>query len=107
MRFIMVFLCWVSFVSAIEVTNNPKQSIVMKFDLLIDGEVTIDDPRIKSIIYSSNKKSLVKISYFNQNAKNVANKIYGILDIHGVSVSKPELGTDAKNTKYVLVWINY
>ncbi len=107
MRFIIIFLCWISFVSAAEVIDKPKQSIVMKFDLLIDEEVTIDDPRIKSIIYSSNKKSLVKISYFNQNAKNVANKIYGILDTHGVLVSKPELGTDLQNTKYVLVWINY
>ena len=105
-RFI-IFLCWISFVSAAGVINTPKQSIVMKFDLLIDEDVTIDDPRIKSIIYSSNKKSLVKISFFNQNAKNVANKIYVILNTHRVLVSKPEFGTDAQNTKYVLVWINY
>ncbi len=107
MRFIIVLLCSISFVSAAPFTDKPKQSIVMKFDLLIDEEVTIDDPRIKSIIYGSNKKSLVKINYFNQNAKNVANKIYRILDMYGVSVSKPNFGTDPQNKKYVLVWVNY
>jgi hypothetical protein len=107
MRLILIIICCISFVNANAIMERANQSILMKFDLITDEMITIDDPRIKSIIYSSRNNSKVNISYFNPNAKMLANKIAGILSTYGVSVSKPELDTDSHNNRYVLVWRIY
>ena len=107
MRLILFFICCISFANATQMINKQNQSIVMKFDLLMDENIDIDDPRIKSIIYSSGKNKEIKISYFNPNAQIIANKIYLLLDSQKSSVSKPEHSLDAKDKNYVLVWINY
>lgn len=86
------------------------QSIKILFDLIVDEDITMDDPRIKSIIYASNRKSYVVISYSNPNADKLANKIAELLTRHNVIVKKPnliEVTNKSKLAKYVVVYISY
>ena len=84
------------------------ESVSVKFDLILDEEITEDDPRIKSIMYSSRQKSYVVINYYNINAEHLANKIAMILTQYKVILKKPELYYGNKVfEKYIVVYIKY
>lgn len=97
----LIFLCGCSYYVADNKYQphkiNSLQSIKILFDLIVDEDVTVDDPRIKSIIYASNRKSYVVITYTNPNADKLANKIAEILTKHNVIVKKPMF---IENSKY-------
>jgi hypothetical protein len=61
-------------------TVKNYQSIKLWFDLIVDEDINIDDPRIKSIIYVSNANNYTVITYTNPNAGNLAAKIAEILE---------------------------
>lgn len=91
-------------------TVSSGHSIFIMFDLILDEDVTIDDPRIKSIIYASSSKNYVVITYSNVNADKLANKIAEILTEHHVMVKKPGLINPQHQhnlDKYVVVYIKY
>lgn len=81
------------------------------FDLILDEKISINDPRLKSIIYVShtNPGSLVKIVYTNSNAKDLSEKLVHILGANGVKVSQPQLVTpavgDIRAERFVTLWI--
>ena len=86
------------------------QSIKILFDFIVDEDVTVDDPRIKSIIYASRQKSYVVIAYTNVNGDKLANKIAEILTKHNVVVKKPmliEVANKPSLNKYIVVYISY
>lgn len=92
---------------------NCTKSIPIKFDLLLDEKVTVDDPRIKSIVYTTkeNLKNTISISYANQNAVPLVNHLANIFLDHGLIVLKPTQiipdSTDSKIMKYVVIIVNY
>lgn len=73
--------------------------VVNKFDLIVDEDVSDNDPRLKSIIYSakSYKNSQISISYYNPNAATLATHLASIIAGHGVTVLKP---TTLVNSQY-------
>ncbi|MBP9742325.1 MAG: hypothetical protein KBD37_03105 [Burkholderiales bacterium] len=80
-------------------------SLIVKFDLLLDEQITEDDPRIKSISYSilMNPGSTVKIYYQNDNAKFLSNTLLKMFHDQGIiAVDKGQtpLIHDKKN-----VWV--
>ncbi|MFN7094856.1 MAG: hypothetical protein ACK4M7_05790 [Burkholderiales bacterium] len=87
-----------------------KQSITIKFDLLLDEKITQDDPRIKSIVYvaTSTSNNLIAINYVNPNAEDLANRLADILFTLGATVLKPHLrdrkSPSLEQLKYV--WVN-
>lgn len=86
------------------------QSININFDLLLDEDISINDPRIKSIIFASNKNSHIVITYTNPNAEKLACKIAMILTHENLIVVKPQLIEAViykKLNKYVVVYIKY
>ena len=87
------------------------QSVEIKFDLILDESITCNDPRIKSIVYTSNNGNYVVITYTNQNANKLAQKIAEILSKQNVVVEKPllvEKNKKINSNKYVLLQIiNY
>jgi len=91
-----------------------KQSIISKFDFLLDEDITESDPRIKSLVYSakSYKDSKIEINYHNANAKEMADKLGLIFTRLDLSVLKPkQIPTNKMDkqsiSRYVLVNINY
>lgn len=118
MQIILILgLCFLSSCTAYVADNkymthkiNRTQSIDVKFDLLLDEEVSLDDPRVKSIIYASNNKSKIAIVYSNPNAAILANKLAIIFTQQKLSVIKPHLIDALKDhnlNKYVIVYIKY
>jgi hypothetical protein len=87
---------------------NRTSSVSVKFDLLLDDDITVNDPRIKSIMYVSNNKSYVVIQYVNPNAAILAGKIATILTNNHVMVRKPILvNGESSLNKYAIVYVKY
>lgn len=86
--------------------------IITKFDFIVDEDITDNDPRIKSIIYSakSDKNSHINIAYYNPNAEKTATKLAFILEGHGLLVLKPKVLNNSNqnsDSHYVFVSILY
>lgn len=81
------------------------------FDLILDEQINIDDPRLKSIIYvsSTNPGGVVKVVYTNSNAKDLSEKLANILSAKGVKVSQPQLiipaVSDITVERFVTLWL--
>jgi len=93
--------------SGIPVTKN---SVVTKFDFIVDEDINNDDPRIKSIVYSakSYRTSKVMIYYVNPNAEILAAKLAQIFTNWHLLVFKPKQiqSTTSDDNKYVQIIIN-
>ncbi len=90
-----------------------SHSIVIKFDLITDENISTDDPRVKSIIYSAKSYtgSKILVSYINPNAAELASRLAQVFMAQHLYVLKPQkLGLVVANNndnKYVQVIINY
>ena len=76
-------------------------AVVFKFDFIIDENITINEPRIKSLIHvahHSKPGGLVKIAYYNPNAENLANRIMQLLTQAKIKVLKLKLLSDVLPT---------
>lgn len=84
-------------------------SIIVKFDLLLDEQITEDDPRVKSITYSvlMNQGSTIKIYYQNDNAKLLSSRLLKIFHDQGVIVVDKGQTSLIHDKKNVWVWIQY
>jgi hypothetical protein len=107
MRFIIIFLCWISFVSAAEVIDKPKQSIVMKFDLLIDEDDSILTIPFRSFAAAPQKRktktdeeSISRVASPNSFFLNAALPASGGAD--DVSLSSSQLTARSGRTKSVV-----
>jgi len=88
---------------------NYRKSQTILFDILLDENITNEDPRLKSIIYVvKNSNSLINIIYSNTNATELANRLAQILSISGIKVIKPsQINASSIDSKSVGVIINY
>ena len=87
-----------------------RDQVTDKFDLIVDEDISDNDPRLKSIIYSakSYKNSQVSISYYNPNAVTLATHLGSIIAGHGVTVLKPTILVNSQyesDSHYVFVTI--
>jgi hypothetical protein len=86
-------------------------SVVVKFDLITDEYINNTDPRIKSIIYSSQTldNSKIIINYVNPNALSLARKLADIFSAQHLAVITPKLilPSSPHDNKYVQVTICY
>ena len=96
-----------------EISSNCSNSPPINFDLILDEKISIDDPRLKSVIYISiiRPGSMVKIVYTNQNAKDLSERLASILTKKGVKVSIPQLVQPARkgdnSMRYATLWVIY
>lgn len=108
-------LCLICIITNSLAQNKPgvlpaHYSLVVKFDLIVDEDVDIQDPRIKSIIYSakSYQQSRVMINYVNPNAQRLATKLAQIFVQQNLSVIRPKQvqlsGTDEKKVVQVNIY---
>ncbi|MDQ5920316.1 MAG: hypothetical protein QG673_372 [Pseudomonadota bacterium] len=89
-------------------TSNPKDSIIIKFDLLFDERLTEDDPRLKSIIYvaASDQNKAIKICYQNDNARALVNSLVKIFKSKGLEKVYFKQTADIHDMKNVWVWLD-
>ena len=64
------------------IDNYKKTNTVFYFDPFSDYPIDKNDPRIKSIIYNINQKSLIKITYCNNRTKFMANNYQKFLNLY-------------------------
>ena len=85
-----------------------KKYITYKFDVLLDNPISINDPRIKSIIYSINQSpnNFVSVAYYNKHAKKIVKNYVQLFEHAHIRVVTTKLDldkSDKDNIKYIFV----
>lgn len=91
----LLFLCIIMNVSAENCMHSTPATriqnlVIAKFDLILDENVDDSDPRVKSIIYStqSDKLNRVVVTYTNPNAGMLAARLAQFFTKHDLLVHK-------------------